>query len=903
MHSTGARGLCPRCLFACTTVQSPGSVSPDLAGETAEILGFGQAVGPDDRFLLLDKLGEGGMGEVWLATDQALSVAGEPQLVALKFLSHAIRQDAKALAHLRTEVLRSQRLNHPNIVRIFDLHTHKATPFIKMEYVEGNSLRRWLDLEPDGVMPWRMVANITSQLVSALEYAHVKEGVVHRDLKPSNLLLSQQTTVKLTDFGIAVGVHESSRVWGLGTLSYASPQQLTGLRPAPEDDIYALGATLYELLTGSVPLDAESQVELVQKVLHEVPPSIPKRLEALRRHNEVPAKMLILVQRCLEKDPLSRPKTHEIARLLAAPKQVDLNSPPLRVPVPSSAPWIEPPSPPPKRRLWPSLVALTLATLTGLAVWQNWGWIESKIGPPSPPAAPPPSPNLSVTSDPSEAEVDVEWTAASLGEAGRTNATTPFTVVLKAAEFRFRARKAGYLDLETNALFNADRDTNVHLVLAKKIIPPPPRRYGNANVQLLRVPRDAVLVGKVYGADGQPVGEDPPVPAGSGTVNFEIRLLEGKYSLGVRDTRAVPAWTLKTRPFVVQPEQTTNLQLAFAFENLKVTSEPFDAEVSWPREAAVSQDQETFAHTPFTHRFRFGEIYFGASKRGYIEGRTNYVFLPAPDRDGGYNLHLTLLRKPAPLNEDWWTNSLKMVFRRVDGSPFWACTTETRVSEFRQFVKATAYYEATNGMSSVTAKGWERLGYSWENPGFPQTDDHPVIGVSWDDANRFCVWLTGLERGSGHLLQDQTYRLPRTNEWARLVGAHRYPWGDDPDALSGSHAGNYSGTEVTNFGWASSWPILANHTDRFPRTSPVVFEDFKNLQGFFNLGGNAAEWCEEQVLCGGSWYDGEWSDPSHSNLQSLETGAYQPMSHDERHDRNGFRVIVSDEFLARSGRN
>jgi serine/threonine protein kinase len=171
----------------------------------------GLAVGPGGRFVLLDKLGEGGMGEVWLANDRELSQAGEPAFVALKFLSSSIKNDPRALAALRTEVRRSQRLTHPNIVRIFDLHTTPSgAPFVKMEFVEGNSLKRWLEERPTHVMPWRMAAKIGQQLASALQYAHEAEGIVHRDLKPGNLLLSEGPVIKLADFGIASAIQDRS---------------------------------------------------------------------------------------------------------------------------------------------------------------------------------------------------------------------------------------------------------------------------------------------------------------------------------------------------------------------------------------------------------------------------------------------------------------------------------------------------------------------------------------------------------------------------------------------------------------------------------------------------------------------------------------------------------------------
>src|SRR5437867_3353489 len=114
MHSSGIRGMCPQCLFACSTTRLVGGARTAGPGAAEEVLAIESAVGPNDRFLLLDKLGEGGMGEVWLADDRALSRPGQPQFVALKFLSSAVRDNPRALEALRVEVLRSQTLTHPH---------------------------------------------------------------------------------------------------------------------------------------------------------------------------------------------------------------------------------------------------------------------------------------------------------------------------------------------------------------------------------------------------------------------------------------------------------------------------------------------------------------------------------------------------------------------------------------------------------------------------------------------------------------------------------------------------------------------------------------------------------------------------------------------------------------------
>jgi serine/threonine protein kinase len=345
LDTSGARGLCLSCLSLTTTHRFTSS-EVDGRGEDLK-LEEGVSVGPQDRFLLHDRLGVGGMGEVWLATDLELSREDEPYWVALKFLSESIRTNKQALAAVRTEVIRSQEMNHPNIVRVFDLHTTaKGMPFIKMEYVKGKNLVYWLEDCPNGVMHWREVVEITQQLCNALQYAHETGGVVHRDIKPGNLLLRTDRILKVADFGIAEALYTTRAVSlkqkTLGTIWYASPQQLVGQRPTPADDIHALGATLYELLAGEPPFTGDNadhtKADSAEALIHQVrfDPAEPIRQRLARRgiENEIPPKLVTLIHRCLEKEPQARPLAREILAMLPTPGN---NAQALAAPAPPQA--------------------------------------------------------------------------------------------------------------------------------------------------------------------------------------------------------------------------------------------------------------------------------------------------------------------------------------------------------------------------------------------------------------------------------------------------------------------------------------------------------------------------------------------------------------------------------------
>ncbi|MEW6306429.1 MAG: family 16 glycoside hydrolase [Verrucomicrobiota bacterium] len=262
----------------------------------------GQAVGRR-RYTLRHQLGQGGMGVVWLAHDTRLD-----KLVALKFLSDQLRFDPAGINELRRETLRSLQLTHPNILRIYDLVEEEGElPFISMEYVVGMNLTALRLEQPQPILTWDLLGPLAAQLCDALDYAH-GQRIIHRDLKPSNLMLDNKGALKLTDFGVAAVVAETlSRVTGKetkGTPSYMSPEQLRGLSAQVTDDIYALGATLYELLTSKPPFYSGDISYQVRNVAAE---PMEARLGAFNLRNDIPPAVSATVMACLAKEAAQRP--------------------------------------------------------------------------------------------------------------------------------------------------------------------------------------------------------------------------------------------------------------------------------------------------------------------------------------------------------------------------------------------------------------------------------------------------------------------------------------------------------------------------------------------------------------------------------------------------------------------
>src|SRR5580658_3845778 len=349
------------------------------------------------RYTLLRPIARGGMAVVWLAHDERLS---EP--VALKFLSSAVRNDAAALARLRQETQRSRKLTHANIIRIYDLYEAPGEPaFISMEYVNGPNLWELMTQQPNGVFAWADLKPLVKQLCDALAYAH-DERVIHRDLKPTNLMLAENQRLKLADFGLAavalpMRAGKVERHFGGGTLTHMSPQQLKGEAAAVTDDIYSLGATLYDLLSGQPPF---YEGNIGHQLRHNAAPPLKERLATLKASNDVPSEVAAMIMACLSKDPANRPQS-----ALAVAEWIGLADKE-SAPVPNlastvfAAPKASPPEEePPKSGAWRWVIAAGLLACVGLAVWLNR---------PSP--SPPPTPAMPVATVASNPAVVVNET-------------------------------------------------------------------------------------------------------------------------------------------------------------------------------------------------------------------------------------------------------------------------------------------------------------------------------------------------------------------------------------------------------------------------------------------------------------------------------------------------------------
>lgn len=329
------RGFCPKCLFlqASTGMFAPAVIptgeeqEEDLSGQKPEVSDQSPAVAPSlstpspqlstapsfGDYELLEEIGRGGMGVVYRAQQRSLD-----RVVAIKLMAFGPGASPEFIKRFRAEAVSAASLHHPNIVAIHEVGVHEGQHFFVMDCIEGQSLARLVGNQP---LPARRAASYLKTIAEAVHYAH-ERGILHRDLKPSNVLVDTNDQPHVVDFGLARRLEGDSEltVTGqvLGSPNYLPPEQATGQRAriSRRTDVYALGATLYHLLTARPPFQAESLAQVLDLVLHADPVS-PRLLNP-----SVPRDLETICLKCLEKEPSRRYPTaqalaDELKRFLA----------------------------------------------------------------------------------------------------------------------------------------------------------------------------------------------------------------------------------------------------------------------------------------------------------------------------------------------------------------------------------------------------------------------------------------------------------------------------------------------------------------------------------------------------------------------------------------------------------
>ncbi|WP_313627814.1 Stk1 family PASTA domain-containing Ser/Thr kinase [Enterococcus italicus] len=254
----------------------------------------------NDRYLIIGNIGSGGMANVFLARDLILD-----REVAVKVLRYDFQNDQAAIRRFQREALAATELVHPNIVSVYDVGEEDGQQYLVMEYVKGMDLKRYIQTQYP--IAYDKVVDIMDQILSAMSLAH-HHRIIHRDLKPQNILINEEGVVKITDFGIAIALSETSITQTnsmLGSVHYLSPEQARGSMATNQSDIYAMGIILYEMITGRVPFDGESAVTIALKHFQDELPDIHIYSQ------QVPQALENVVLKATAKDPINRYKTTE----------------------------------------------------------------------------------------------------------------------------------------------------------------------------------------------------------------------------------------------------------------------------------------------------------------------------------------------------------------------------------------------------------------------------------------------------------------------------------------------------------------------------------------------------------------------------------------------------------------
>ena len=830
------------------------------------------------RYRILGKLGEGGMGAVYLAHDSHLG-----RKVALK-VPHFTADDGPAIERFQREARLAASIDHPNLCAVHDFGEVDGVHYFTMPHVEGTPLSRLI--RADKPWPPRAAVDLLRQVALALSLLHQK-GIIHRDLKPSNIMVRKSGEPVLMDFGLARSYSADSRKLTrmgspLGTPAYMSPEQVEADPRAigPATDVYSLGVILYEMMTGQVPFEGP-MMALFAQILH----ATPERPSSVRPGLDAAIDALCL--KALAKKPAERFATMSAfaaalvryARPVAAvadPRNVaPLNeAPPLLETAPTEGrrsirPQQGPAEkvPPARRETESSSLEQTTVPPSGRRPLHR-GWLLAVVvlvaalpiawllrgGKSETPSR---SPSLRLVAVP---EVTLE-----AGQRQTVAVDVERQDCAGLIELRLAEACPG-IDVRSSVVSGDGNAGTVEVTVDAAAAP------GTRTLRLLAIAGSARTEGPLYVTIRSPGKTTPPLSPSLRLLRLQDVTLEAG----------------KSQPVKVEVERKLcegpiELRLAEPVAGVTVRS-GLVASGSNMGQLELTADADA---APVKKTVRLLAIAASARTEGSLQ-----VTIRAADlgKEITNSLKMRLVLIPAgtftmgsakgaagAYDEEVARHAVKI------SRSFYMGTTEVTKGQFGQFVQATQYKtEAEKADDKNT----------WKNNSHSPTDTHPVLYVSWNDAVKFCEWLSGEEK--------ETYALPTEAEWeyaCRAGSKGAYSFGDDVKQL-----GDYA--------WYGE--LLGG------RTHPVGTKK-PNAWGLYDMHGNAWEWCADgqrkfpkgetkdvikdpkgpvdetsRVIRGGSWYVNPRNCRS-ANRVVLDAGG--------RSDDVGFRVVLRRAASTPSGQS
>jgi serine/threonine protein kinase/formylglycine-generating enzyme required for sulfatase activity len=886
------------------------------------------------QYAVLSLLGRGGMGAVYKAVQKSLG-----REVAIKVLPPTIDDGGMRFAErFLAEANAQARLNHPNIVSVYDAgETPGGLLYMVMEYVQGTDVSQMI--RSSGKLPPEHAYAIIAHVCEALAYAH-GNGIIHRDIKPANIMVDTQGRVKIADFGLAKLITEDSGYtqsnMAVGTPDFVAPEALIpGVPLDGRADLYAVGVMLYQMLTGSIPRGAwhpasvmvpgldvrfdqiilkamqcdreqrhSSALELRQHLDTLLMPAVPA--PDLQRYSSAGMPKQSTPVALQQESPKSRPGV-ATARPAAQPRSADA---PVRQPNIKAGEGTLAPA----QSKAPLFIGLGVAAALGIGAFVIFGGGRA-AGPPA--AAVPPKTALGGPSAlPSKATAPVKTTEAPKPE--------PKPVVIAKAPEPVKVEPPKPAAPEPKK--EAPKPTAVATVMAAPATPvvvaqapaagradgPPaaaaspqtalagasalPPELATLDAQFIKLQAERVtapfeadlakLNAGYLGGIAKKITEEKAAGHLDGILALEAeqKLITDKQPVPDTDDDKTPA-SLKALRAIYR---TAYAKLAATrATNLKALIAPLDARLATMESDFAKTDRLADAKTVRGYREALKESTPG------LQSVTAAQTPPTgePPQSG---LKPTTTLAPAAMlaMKDGITNTLGMKFLPVKGTEVMFCIHEVRYSDY------AAYAAESQGVDGAW-KDQSADGYALTE----NKENHPVMKVSWEDAQKFCAWLSQKE--------GKTYRLPTDEEWSIAVGLGRaekrpkgttpamlsqkenteFPWGGDFPPKTKDKAGNYSDASRKANAPRGDAQYIEDYDDGYPTTAPVM--SFKpNKFGLYDLGGNVWEWCED-------WYDnaqkdrglrgGSWFKRDRGHLLSSYRDHGTPGS---RYDDRGFRVVV-----------
>jgi serine/threonine protein kinase/formylglycine-generating enzyme required for sulfatase activity len=908
------------------------------------------------------ELGRGAMGVTYKAFDTNLHCH-----VALKVITANLLDSKSAADRFQREARAAAQLRHRNVASVFHLGKHDESYFYVMEFIDGETVLS--RVKRDGPLDCLFGLDIAQQVACALIAAE-EQHLVHRDIKPSNLMLVRESDgevlAKVIDFGLVKSAMMETTELGafatkafIGTPYFASPEQLDRQQEDIRSDIYSLGVTLWYMLTGK-PTFMGSMASVIAQHLEKTPAFeslaiLPVQVvTVLRRMLEkdkekriqTPVQLRMELRHCIESLAVPLPAIRSQSRIHEHNETIELTSGDMPSLQPEAGSLLKgryrliedvnPANPGRTFHAEDILVRMRVTVRVFVAEALTLGQIDQEAGRIKGASHPNFVEVLAVEREKNFSFVVLEWLEG-----------FPLVDLLRARR-ALTLREMLMLLKQIAPAVDAAREANLKLEMSlRNILVHFPESFTEpaANV-VLRCPLDEwpafvvkmSLLAKVKEVEASAgLGEQQTIVSDAKPQRDVVQLGILAYELlgGKRGGFAPLANVSEEGNEILRKCLTPDRGFSSAREFCEALGaiataksgstaapppSPTPDPTKSPRLNPVPETLQRNAPAqrvpvpPSPPRSKSYGLPFAAALSAILLAAGLIWFLgprflnPAPPALPG-----ALLPKPtaavvarSPLQSGKpWTNSLEMRF--VPIGDIYISVWQTRVRDFEAFVQATGY-DAVGGMASaVTQNGFKLNTMSWRAPGFVQTPEHPVVGISWEDANQFCAWLTRKERAEGTLATFQSYRLPTDREWSRAVRLENeqgstpenrsgkvkgvYPWGTAFPPPN--NVGNYAGSE-SRAGAPSTWAVIPAFHDDFPRTAPVSAFN-ANAAGLFCLGGNVWEWCVDKFENTMNWRTlrgGSWATSRPEELLSSYRRGYAPFF---RSDDVGFRCVIATD--------